>query len=509
MKRREFLRRATTLVGAGSALPAVGRAATDGVFQHGVASGDPLPDGVILWTRITPSTETERAIDVRWQVATDPNMKQVVVRGETQTHRLRDYTVKIDVRGLNPATRYYYRFQALRKRSPIGRTLTTAAGGTPDVNFAVASCANYPFGHFNVYRRIAERNDLDAVLHLGDYLYEYPPGVYSGDSGLRSHMPDREIISLADYRMRHAQYKTDPDLQAAHQAHPWICVWDDHESTNNSWLHGAQNHNDGEGDWAVRKAAAVQAYHEWMPIREQPMSVLLPHIYRAFRFGDTVDLLMLDTRLHGRSEQLAADDPKLTDPSRSLLGADQMGWLKRQLNASRDRHARWRVLGQQCMFGQLLGDQRQVLNSDQWDGYPVARQQIIDHLRDGEITNNVILTGDIHSSWALDITDDPFGDTYNNGMGTVATELVTPSVTSPPPFGDEQQAAAREQEVLDQLPHVQWVNFRRRGYLVARFSALYSHAEWWLVDTVDSLQHSESKAVTMVNEAGSNRLTKA
>ncbi|MEM8768839.1 MAG: alkaline phosphatase D family protein [Pseudomonadota bacterium] len=514
MNRRRFLAAGSAGL-ATAGLSARGLGASDaheqeGHFQHGVASGDPLPDGIILWTRVSPAKREDSAVDVEWVLATDPALEMVVARGQVQTHAIRDYTVNVDVRGLEPGRRYYYQFRSAGQRSSVGRTRTAPLGGPDAVAFAVTSCANYSLGYFNVYRRIAERNELDAVIQLGDYLYEYPARRREDELDLRRHVPAEEIIRLADYRMRYAQYRSDPDLQAAHEAHPWICVWDDHESANNSWMHGAQNHSPEEGDWALRKAAAIQAYHEWMPIRSQTMTVAVPRIFRGFRFGDTVDLLMLDTRLYGRSEQAVPGDAAgLADPSRSILGAEQRAWLQTQLTASAGREVHWRVLGNQCMFGQLLGEGGAVLNPDQWDGYPLDQRAIISHLRDGGIGNNVILTGDLHSSWALDIHSNPFGDDYAKGQGNVAVELVTSSVTSRSRFNDPVEARPQEQQIVAGMPHMKWLNLSERGYLITTLTQAEMRAEWWLVDTVGSRQHEQRLAAAYVSESGSNRLTAA
>ncbi len=480
-----------------------------GVFAHGVASGDPLADRVILWTRV--STSEAPATAVRWSIAEDEAFTKVRNQGEVQALASADYTVKIDAGGLDAGRTYYYRFTALNAESPIGRTRTLPSVAVPRVRLAVASCANYPYGYFNVYRRIAERSDLDAVIHLGDYLYEYEPGNYDNDSKLgRRHFPPREILSLSDYRLRHAQYKTDPDLQEAHRLHPWICVWDDHESTNNSWQGGAENHNAGEGDWQTRKRLAIQAYHEWLPIRAQPMNAKGLQIYRNFRFGKTADLIMLDTRLHGRSEQLVdgSDPAALRDPKRSLLGQDQAAWLQTQLAVSNERGAHWRVLGQQCMFGQLEDDDRLILNTDQWDGYPLDREAVLDQLEAQRIHNTVVLTGDIHSAWGLDITRDPFASSYDpaTGKGSLAVELICSAVTSPTPFGTREQAAERERTVVRDRPHIHWVNFQDRGYLLLDLDDTRAQAQWWLVDTVERSNHTQRLAATMVTESGANHL---
>jgi alkaline phosphatase D len=281
--RRLFL---SSSAAAAAALPIIGRARleamqnTDPVFRHGVASGDPLPDRVILWTRVTAPGDV---VPVRWVVADDPKLARVVAGGEVQTGSERDYTVKVDVTGLRPATTYYYRFESGRGQSPIGRTRTLPARNVSRIRLGVVSCSNYPFGYFNAYAALARRADLDAILHLGDYIYEYQNGRF-GDGGKIGRIPDpnAEILSLADYRARHAQYKADPDSQAIHRQHPFIVIWDDHELANNAWSGGAENHNPdkAEGDWFVRRNAAVRAYFEWMPIREDAAS-LGPRIYRG------------------------------------------------------------------------------------------------------------------------------------------------------------------------------------------------------------------------------------
>jgi alkaline phosphatase D len=267
-----------------------------------------------------------------------PDFRRIAARGRTATGAARDFTVKVDAAGLKPATTYYYRFQALGERSPVGRTRTAPASGAKQIRLAVVSCSSLPHGYFNVYRRVAERPDLDAVLHLGDYIYEYANGGYGDGAALgRIPEPNKEIIALDDYRTRYAQYRRDPDLQEAHRQHPFIVVWDDHEIANNTWRDGAANHNpqNGEGDFAPRRAAAVQSYLEWMPIREDRFS-REARIYRTFHYGSLADLVMLDTRLVGRDEQPPNRDAIaiLDDPKRSMLGAAQEDWLNGRLAAS-------------------------------------------------------------------------------------------------------------------------------------------------------------------------------
>jgi alkaline phosphatase D len=513
--RRTFL--GTTAAASGAAAMLSGRVAggleaadSRAVFRHGVASGDPLKDRVILWTRV--SVEGGKPVPVRWLIATDPQLRKVVNQGLVTALAQRDHTVKIDALGLEPGRTYYYRFDALGEDSPIGRTRTLPERTVAQLKFAVVSCSNLPFGFFNAYARIADRDDLNAVLHLGDYFYEYAPGEYGDGAELgRAHQPPKETVTLADYRIRHAQYKSDPDLQHAHQQHPWICVWDDHESTNNSWRDGAENHDpdQGEGDWSTRKNAAVRAYHEWLPIRDQFTSSG-PFIFRSFRFGELADLIMLDTRLHGRTRQLdeRTDAAGLADPTRTILGADQHAWLAQQLRASVRDDIAWRLLGQQLMFGQLLGDDGLLLNLDQWDGYPQSRTQILDQLEAERIDNLVVLTGDIHTAWALDIARDPMGDGYDpdSGRGSLAVELVTTSVTSPGPKGEPEALREREKSIIDTRPHIKYVNLREHGYLLLDVDAERALGEYWFVDRLLERGGSERLAAAYLSESGANHL---
>ena len=275
-------------------------------FTHGIASGDPLADRVILWTRVLPGDGKHKTISCHWQVATDSEFTQLVSSGVASTNAERDYTVKIDATGLSANQHYYYRFLCDRISSPVGRTRTLPEADIDKFRLGFCSCSNYPQGYFNVYRHMAE-TDLDLVLHLGDYIYEYGENVYANAEATgklgRQVEPRNEILSIEDYRMRYGLYRTDSDLQAVHARHPFICVWDDHELANDCWQEGAENHNEGEGDFATRERVARQAYHEWMPIRTAAEGDQAP-IYRSFKIGQLADLIMLDTRVHGRDKQL-------------------------------------------------------------------------------------------------------------------------------------------------------------------------------------------------------------
>lgn len=455
-------------------------------FYHGVASGDPLADRVIIWTRVTPSSNED--VTVNYQMATDVEMRNVVKSGSFITNSERDFTVKIDVDGLSPATHYYYQFEALGKKSVIGRTKTAPANDSEYLRFGVVSCANYQNGYFNAFRKLAERKDLDAVIHLGDYLYEY--GSSNED---RPHVPENEIISLADYRARHSHYKLDPDLRYAHAQNPWIMVWDDHETTNNSYKDGAENHTEGtEGNWEERKQLALQAYYEWQPIR-LPDNSNFTRIWRSFSYGNLADIVMLDTRIYGREEQLSdaaiAAGSDINSDERQMLGTDQLDFLKFETEMS---DAKWKILGQQVMMTQLnvlglptaeeipvLGDILTELvkeggiaiNADAWDGYPKERERVLKHLADNEIDNSIVLTGDIHTSWAADLHWDISNPLKYNPItgGSVAVEFVTPSITSSnaDAIDPSAQSAPLVHTVIRAVnPHIKYVDMYAHGYMI-------------------------------------------
>lgn len=283
------------------------QAAAPAYFTHGVASGDPLADRVILWTRLIPGSGEHSTIHCQWQVAKDRAFKQIVSTGTASTNFERDYTVKIDAAGLSPNSSYFYRFLTDDQlASPIGMTRTLPVGDIDQIRLGITSCSNYPQGYFNVYRHMAQ-TDIDLVLHLGDYIYEYAEGVYSNEVATdklgRKVEPSNEILSLEDYRMRYGLYRSDEDLQLVHARHPFVCVWDDHELANDSWKEGAENHSVDEGDFQARMRSARQAYHEWMPIRTSALGDQ-GAIFRSFKLGNLADLIMLDTRLHGRDQPL-------------------------------------------------------------------------------------------------------------------------------------------------------------------------------------------------------------
>ena len=532
--RREFFKRTgATAVGVAAVaqiLP-LQAATVASVFQHGVASGDPLVDRVILWTRVTPASALA-AITVTYVVATDPALAHVVVRGSTKTNPSRDNTVKVDALGLQPGTTYYYQFSALGSASPVGRTKTLPQGPTSSLRMAVVSCSNYAYGYFNVYARIAQRADLDLVMHLGDYIYEYGAGQYGAT---RTPEPAYEILTLADYRMRHAQHKRDADSQAMHRQHPLVAIWDDHEVANNSNKTGAENHQPGtEGSWDARVAAALQAYYEWMPVR--PVDVANPRKNnRYYAYGDLADLIMLEERLNARSPQLldsvhatpfgagfAESDPGYADPTRQMLGTEEEDWLASRL---RTTPSRWKMLGQGVMFAQLKGvgaanaaGGGYFLNSDQWDGYQPARDRIYAMLKgdavNAPVNDVVVLTGDIHSSWAADLTQDPNNPDVASGgydpltgEGSRAVEFVGTSVTSPGIDSDTTGAIAGGLRYYN--PHFKYIQLTHRGYLMVDVNRDRVVGEWWYIDSVAAPSNIETFAAAFQVVHGTNHLVPA
>ncbi len=493
-------------------------------FFHGVASGDPLTNRVIIWTRVTPENGQEN-VDVKWRVATDPSLTNIVKQGAVVAGSARDYTVKVDVDGLTPATVYYYGFIAYDRASLTGRTRTLGAGTVDHSKLAVVSCSNYPAGYFTAYGFIADRNDLDAVLHLGDYIYEYDADTtsFGGSTGARLgrlHLPDAELVKLTDYRTRYSQYRLDPDLRRLHQQHPMIHVWDDHESANDSYTDGAQNHQVEEGDWNTRKAVSRQACYEWMPTRESSDGT----IYRRFVIGDLVDISMIDTRLEGRDKQIEEVGPSasqsakdaLNDPNRKIMSATQFSWLTENLTTS---PARWKLLGNQViyapvnvtpidtnylftsigpLFTAILRPQlptlqaifEQAFYGDVWSNYPAQRKQLSTLLRSRSVENVVVVTGDFHSTFTMEVPVE-----IGEKIKPVAVEFVTPSVTSSN-FDENFSAVAGLSAIQPQLlktvdttltqrnGHLKWSNITDHGYMVVSFFPDSVQSDWYFIKSL-------------------------
>lgn len=509
-------------------------------FYHGVASGDPLQDAVIIWTRVTPETANDTTINVYWHVATDTGMQDIVAFGTEPTNAIIDYTVKVDVDNLDPQTTYYYEFETGGVRSIRGRTRTASAGDTEDhLRFAVVSCSNYEAGYFNAYGRLADRNDLAAIIHLGDYIYEYPANVYGDTSLIDRRHSNFETVSIGEYRSRYSLYRLDPDLRRAHQQHPFINVWDDHETANDAWNGGAENHTDStEGDWNIRKRMARKAYYEWIPIRENNLDSTI--IYRAFDYGDLLDVIMLDTRIVGRDSQI--NDvlaPELYDPNRTMLGETQRNWLIDQLDNS---NAKWHIIGNQVIFSPLyvgwsaLGDTTQTPAEvesavlDIWDGYPLERLSLINYLRDNDIDNTVFITGDFHSTFAFDVADtvlseDPLSlygevDNYDpvTGDGAVAVEFATPSISAAnfdENFGALLSAGFEFQinRPIDALPydnnpnpHMKNVDLDQHGYTIVDVRDDSVQGNWYYVDRLDEVTVVEAFGAAYYTKDGENHL---
>lgn len=564
--RRHFIRQIATVAaafGAGMPLSACKLSQAQALsgnafsFLHGVASGDPWQDRVILWTRVTPASHLHlnesTSIWVQWQVAHDEQMLNIVSSGMVQTSSAQDFTVKVDATGLQPGSHYFFRFTlmdelakpSLQRHSPIGRTQTLPQQDVEKVRLAVFSCSNYPAGYFNVFADASKLTDIDAVLHLGDYVYEYEADGYACDMAEklgRVSVPENILLSLEDYRMRYAQYRSDPDLQALHARFPFICVWDDHELADDTWRDGADEHDSlTQGPYSLRRAAAIQAYHEWLPIR----TIDAEKIYRSFDFGEVLSLYMLDTRVIGRDQQLqfasyCAADGQVDLPSlrrdaqaqqRQLLGKEQLTWLQQSVAKS---SARWQVLGQQVLMARMefplpvvtgqtdrftyaeacvrarsvdvaisarekawLNAPRVPCYLDSWDGYQAERERVYALMQK---KNLVVLAGDTHNAWAADLQD--------QAGRAVGVEFATAAVSSPglecsyPDIAPQKVANC----MLDMLPSLRYAQTSLRGYMVITADKDELRCDWRFVDTVHKHHFQAHLGHSMKVIAGQKRL---
>ncbi|XHX80802.1 MAG: alkaline phosphatase D family protein [Stenomitos frigidus ULC029] len=508
LKRRDVLRGAGIVTGLAiaSQLPRrlVAQPAFSGYpFSLGVASGNPLPNGVVLWTRLAPKPLNGGGmpaynVPVRWQVAADENMRRIVKSGTELAVPEFAHSVHVDVRGLQPGRTYWYQFKAGNEISPIGRTRTAPARNErlDRLRFALANCQDWQNGYYTAYKHLAEE-DLDLVVHVGDYIYEYGPE----PGGPRQHNGP-EIVSLEDYRNRHALYKTDTNLQAAHAAFPWVVTWDDHEVENNYASGISEVDGEPDQDPAVflrRRAAAYQAYYEHMPLRKSS----LPYgadlrLYRRLTYGDLAQFNVLDTRQY-RSDQPCGDDLKprceaALDPNATLTGKAQERWLFQGLRQS---PARWNILAQQVMFSQFDFDARpgvQLFNVDQWDGYVAARNRILTVLEQQKVPNPIVLAGDIHSSWVHDIKRD-FDKPESKTLGT---EFVATSISSDFPS----QFIAPVTAALSNNPHTKFFNGALRGYLRCDLNRKQWRSDYRVVSTIAAPQATISTLASFVVENG-------
>ncbi|CAM3583986.1 hypothetical protein GCM10016272_16370 [Psychrobacter glaciei] len=527
MKRREFIKLGGQVTVAGTLLTQLSACSSDddstnsntldkvddlgyqgaAPFVHGIASGDPLHDRVILWTRITnDGSISATSIPVGYVIATDPELKNIVASGRALATLESDFTVKVDPKLPQPNTTYYYAFEALGYTSPIGRTRTIPNADLPAsevdrVRLAVVSCSNYGYGYFNGYADIAKQADISAVLHLGDYIYEYPEGFYRDQSLIEERPidPKNEIISLEDYRRRYACYRTDIDLQECHRQHPFIAVWDDHEIADNSWKGGARFHTDSKGSYIERKMSAVRAYHEWMPIRDDSSNELDSQlrIYRRFEFGKLFDLNMLDTRIFGREKLDAAAS---NEPERQLLGLEQENWLYLNMLEGKRRDATWQILGQQVILAPFRG--ASATNSgDIWNGYASARDRLLNFIEDNNIDNTVVLTGDYHASFAFDVCKNPFdASSYNpnTGAGSLAVEFVCPALTS--------LAFPENDNGAEANPHQKFNNQTDHGYMLLDITEQACQCDWYYTDTLTERDDSTRFAKGLYTQTKTNHL---
>jgi alkaline phosphatase D len=502
--------RRTTLAGLSAAAAVVAlpirAAATSEMFRHGVASGDPDATSVVLWTRVSATAP----LSVEWELADDPRFARILASGTFATGPERDFTVKVLAEGLVPGGRYFYRFRASGVTSPVGQTRTLPTGRLERLGIALASCSNYAFGYFNAYDAIARDAAVDYVLHTGDYIYEYGADSWGSDVANRIgrvHQPANEIVSPSDYRTRHAQYKTDAGSQAMLAAKPLLCCWDDHESANNPWTGGAQNHQAGtEGDWAARRAASIQAYFEWMPVREPGAGRSRMQFWRSYVFGDLATLSTLETRHTARALQVdygpykktiasqadaaAMERDAINVPGRAMLSPELEADLAAAWAQSKQLGQPWRLIGNPMPIARtrvpdvvrlgLIPDpakQTKPLDAavdlawkgkwnlpfypDTWDGYEWAREQLYGQARSAGVDDLVFLTGDSHSFWANRLAD--------AAGHPVGLELGTAGITSPGDFidsGFDPATAARLDRALEEHnPEVVWTDNLHQGYV--------------------------------------------
>lgn len=495
---------ATTLGGTALAdtlaLPGAGHGRLADPFTLGVASGDPLPGGVVLWTRLAPEATTEdgrggmpeRTVPVRWELAADEKFTKIVQRGTTEAAPELGHSVHVEVEGLRPGAEYFYRFRVGKHISPAGRTRTAPAPGSlGELTMCFASCSHFGEGHFTAYRRMAE-DEPGLILHLGDYQYEYP----ASDDDVRKVLGP-ETRTLANYRQRHAQYKTDPDLQLAHATAPWLVIWDDHETENN-WAD--ETPESPQENFMQRRAAAFKAYYENMPLRvgSKPKGGDM-QLYRRIHWGGLATFHMLDTRQY-RDDQACGDGYDVEcserfDPNRSITGERQEKWINDGFD---DSSARWDVLGQQVFFSQLdlTPGAGEGHNMDSWDGYVANRDRIAHAMANSSVRNGVVLTGDVHRHWAAEIKDSHDHPDSN----PAGTEFVTTSITSGGDGNDD-----TNQDVLDDNPHVKFYK-NRRGYIRTKFSGSELRADYRTLPYVTRKNAPAETAATFVVEDGAPKL---
>lgn len=496
-----------------------------GVFTHGIASGDPISNAVVLWTRLTPDNSMNGYINVIWEIDKESDFSSLAAFGTVLTNASRDWTVKVDATGLEPGETYFYRFRVGETLSPIGQTKTLPSGSLESARFAVVSCANWQHGYFNGYDHIARQDHFDAFIHLGDYYYEYAADDYIDGAATgtgRLHEPRHEIIKLEDYRLRHAQYRTDAGLQNITAKMPMIAIWDDHETSNDSWKGGAENHEDGEGIWADRRQAALRAYYEWMPIREPRLGRVHSDIFRSYDYGDLLTLLTVETRLTARAEPITLEnhfadisakgsskdfqENILRDPSREMLGQAQSDFIIETLKTSKEEGKAWRLIANQVIMARLTTpdlspyvNEEAIVNiekdwasireliglsrynlpvyPDSWDGYPIARESFYQRLIKEGLHDLLVITGDAHEFWVNNLTSED---------GTkVGLELVTTSISSKTLTAYLGDATADYNLLLTQSnPDALYYNALHNGYIDLTLGRTKGHVKMIGINTV-------------------------
>lgn len=505
-------------------------AASESIFLHGVASGDPDSSSIVIWTRVS---NVHGDTDVLWQLATDSDFQNIVSHGKYTTDASQDYTVKVIAADLSAGQEYFYQFELDGVLSTVGRTKTLPTGHVEQLVLAVATCSRYSFGFFNAYEVIANDPVVDLVVHLGDYIYEYGPEGYGGPTGRRigrNHEPPHETVTLADYRQRHAQYKTDSGSKAMHARHPLVVLWDDHETANDPWMGGATNHQDGEGDWITRRDASLQAFYEWLPIRDPPIGGIREEYWRHYKFGDLASLITLESRHTGRSKQIALAD-YLDDinseadtlefintvvgaPGRNILSGKMEQFLADELAESVRANRRWRIIGSQSVMARrtapdlsdpffvdlrnnldasamaMLDEATQLgslglpVDLDSWNGYPKARERFYQISKDAGARDLLVLAGDSHTYW-----QNALYDAEGESMGV---ELGATGITAPRGLLELGPAGLRRYDELKAANNkeVVWTEGRYRGFIRLEIDHDGAHADFVTVTNVESRDYN-------------------
>ena len=508
-------------------------------FTHGVASGEPSQGSVLLWTRFVGSGDSKLAAEI----STSPDFSNAKLVGEVVALADRNHIAKITVQDLDPDSWYFYRFIGPDgSKSVIGRTRTLPEGPTPKFTIGVVSCSNLPFGYFNAYAHAAQNSELDLIVHTGDYLYEYPAGTYPSEKEAvagRQLDPLTEMVHLADYRLRYAAYRKDPDLQRIHQVLPMIAMWDDHEFANDTYRDGAQNHDASEGDWETRKRIAEQVYREWMPVSDKEYGS--PR-WSDYQIGDLATLFVTESRITARSEPLDLGaalkgqqdiqkaletfrDDAWQDPAREMIGGEQAAWLGAAMRKSKASGTKWQVWSQQCVMGEIKLPQEATnwvsddapdfakqrlavgtmaaklglpINFDSWDGYPKARERALSMAQQAD-ADLIVLSGDSHNAWAFDLeTQD----------GAAGVEFAGQSVSSPgfEAYTKGINPSVVASEVIRTNHQLKWTDTAHRGYMTVTLTPEKAMSTWQFLDTIRTKSIALAGSQTQTVLRGTNKL---